>query len=631
MADAKGRKIFDGRYEILSIVGRGACSVVYHARHAMAPATEVALKVLIKKNQSQAITGDRLRKEALAMVSCRHRFVVRLDDFHTVGELSYLSMEYAAHSDLRKYAATMGNKLTAKLGELFLLQSAEALGFVHKAGVVHRDIKPDNILVLSERECRLADFGVAVLPGEESSLEELKNGIGTMAYMAPEVLEGRGYDQRSDVYSLGVTFYELLTGRHPFEGSSLADQIEVRRDGAFPAPIDLNPEVPGYVSNAIMQALSFEAARRFPTGKEFQQTILVNRAQMKLDSSEDAPRQMGGTAKAAAATTAAPAGRRSAASSSAAGQPAPEITPQRLSSSAPQVVVEAVANVVMEQPRMAANAGPMATAAPQPPPAVSSPMKSGPTGLAAMALAGGGEDLGESSRNRVVPPSASAPVSAPRPAKDLLGPKPEKRADIDPKGRETVKEKKDKRPSKRLGETAKPKKVSALSQKDPKKSLLMALSIAVFMMILMYGNIFLKKHLDIDIAQKIIDISFGGAEETAPFIPQYGAETPAFPNMPPGVYSGTITGLIPGSTVPLSIMSFSEQGFMVFLPGVEGWSPTMVALDTAAPDPSAPIRIASNGFVLDITGQVVDGEIVGYFKNSLSGDQGEWRVRPVGK
>lgn len=628
MADGKGRKIFDGRYEILSIVGRGACSVVYHARHAVAPATEVALKVLIKKSQSEAVTGDRLRKEALAMVSCRHRFVVRLDDFHTVGELSYLSMEYAPHSDLRKYAATMGNKLTPKLAELFLLQAAEALGFVHKAGVIHRDIKPDNILVLSERECRLADFGVAVLPGEESSLEELQNGIGTMAYMAPEVLEGRGYDQRSDVYSLGVTFYELMTGRHPFEGVPLADQVEVRRDGAFPAPIDLAPEIPPYVSNAIMQALAFDPARRFPTGKELQQTILVNRAQLKLEPVDEKPRRPESPRKPPLSPPPAAAIHPS----GSAGAPTPLerprqlATPQRLTSPTPQSPAGAVANLPTEPPKMAANAGPIALATPTPVPTVGVPPKAAPPGLAAMALAGG-DDLGAPSPHRVAPPAASAT----RQVKDLLRPNPGKRGDIDPKGQVTVKERKDKRPPKRLGEAEKPTKVSALSQRDPKKSFLMALSIAVFMMILMYGNIFLKKHYNIDIAQKIIDLSFGGGDDHAPFIPQYTAATPAFPNMPPGVYNGTIRGLVPGATVPLSILSFSEQGFMVFLPGIEGWSPTMVPLDGRGEGSSTTIRVASNGFILDLSGQVVDGEIVGYFNNSLSGDQGEWRVRPIGK
>ncbi|MBN8548592.1 MAG: protein kinase [Deltaproteobacteria bacterium] len=272
----KKRKIFDGRYEILSIVGRGACSVVYHARHAVAPSSEVALKVLLNEKDQKA-SGEKLRKEALAMVSSRHKYVVRLDDFHSVGELCYLSMEFAPESDLRKYAAKTAGKLNPIQAELFLLQVAEALAFIHRAGIVHRDIKPDNILVVNAKEIRLADFGVAVLPGEKSSLAELQKGVGTMDYMAPEVLEGKMYDLKSDIYALGVTFYELLSGTHPFANAPLVEQLSIRKDGKFPHLRELAPAVPTYLSNVIMQAMSYEPSARFPSTKELAQALLVNR------------------------------------------------------------------------------------------------------------------------------------------------------------------------------------------------------------------------------------------------------------------------------------------------------------------------------------------------------------------
>src|SRR4051794_32902051 len=133
VASNKTRKIFDNRYEILAIDGRGSGSVVYHARHISAPSSEVALKVLVdQKNETQ--NSDRLRKEALAMVSCRHRHVLRIDDFHSVGSLCYLCLEYAPESDLRKYVTKMGGKLGASQAELFMSQAAEALSFIHKSG-----------------------------------------------------------------------------------------------------------------------------------------------------------------------------------------------------------------------------------------------------------------------------------------------------------------------------------------------------------------------------------------------------------------------------------------------------------------------------------------------------------------
>jgi serine/threonine-protein kinase len=643
MSDGKARKIFDGRYEIVSIVGRGACSVVYHARHAMAPTTEVALKVLLKKQVGQAQLGDRLRKEALALVSCRHRYVVRLDDFHTVGDLSYLSMEYAPHSDLRKYTATLGPRLPANLAELFLLQSSEALGFVHKAGIVHRDLKPDNILIINPKECRLADFGVAVLPGEESSLEELRHGVGTMDYMAPEVLEGTGYDRRSDVYALAVTFYELLTGRHPFAGVPLAQQIDVRRDGAIPPLQEITPDVPAYLSKAIMQALRFDPAERFPTGKEFNQIILVGRAQRKLEPSTETAAPKSPPRKPAAAHTSSPAAAPTPELPDLAPRPPEAPAAARLRpSGADRAPLTQPVEPSHEQPRaeapppvdesvrLVANAAPPPSETRPAAPLPSNTAESTPArGLAAIALAG---TTTAGDAGRTIPPSQRSGGIA------LSAPATSSRENSTSKMRDPVNETPQKEKRSPFGakptgkadspKTPRPKKVSALSQKDPKKSALMTISIVVFFIILGYGNIFLKKNFNIDIAQKIIDISIGSPDPTSSFIPTFNGGTLTFPALPPGAYAGTMTGLLPGKTVPLSILSFSEQDFLVLLPGVEGWSPSTVAID-GLPTEASSIRISSNGFVIELSGQAVDDEVVGYFKNMLTGEEGEWRIRPI--
>lgn len=273
---AKTRKIFDNRYEILSIVGRSRYSVVYHAAHIMAPSSEVALKVLIAKDEQKS-AAERLRKEALAMVSSRHRYVVRLDDFHSMGDLCYLSMEFAPESDLRKYVAAGGSVLPASQGELFLAQTAEALACVHKAGIVHRDVKPDNILVMNDREIRLADFSVSLLPGEESSFEELQGGVGSMDYMAPEVLDGKAGDLRSDLYALGVSFYELLSGKHPFANAPLAKQLEARRDGKFPSLADVAPHVPSYLNEVVSKLMRYDPAQRHQNAGDLVQILAASR------------------------------------------------------------------------------------------------------------------------------------------------------------------------------------------------------------------------------------------------------------------------------------------------------------------------------------------------------------------
>jgi serine/threonine-protein kinase len=261
------RKIFDGRYEIISIVGRGADSVVYHARHITGTAQEVAIKVLVNRGGSTTLT-DKLRKEALTLVSCRHKYVVRLDDFHSIKDLCYLSMEYAPQGDLLKYMATMGNKLPAEQVALFLRQALEALDFIHATGVVHRDIKPENILVIHDKEIRLADFGLALLPGDEVALEELRTAVGTFDYLAPEVLEGLRYDTQSDLYSLGVCFYELATGTHPFRDIPLAKQQETRKDGAIRPVLELAPALAPQAAAVISTLMRFSSSDRFQTASD---------------------------------------------------------------------------------------------------------------------------------------------------------------------------------------------------------------------------------------------------------------------------------------------------------------------------------------------------------------------------
>ncbi|MCB0334047.1 MAG: protein kinase, partial [Bdellovibrionales bacterium] len=285
MAQAKKRKIFDNRYEILSIVGRGSRSVVYHARHVKGKHREVALKVLIAK-KGKVPTSDLLRKEALAMVSSRHKYVIRLDDFHSLGDLCYLAMEFAPLGDLRQYTSRENGKLLPSQAELFFIQAAEALEFIHKAGILHRDIKPDNLLIMDENNIRLGDFGVAILPGERSSLEELQKGIGTMNYMSPEVLDGKQYDARCDIYALGVSFYEMLAGIHPFEDAPLAEQINIRKDASITPLQELHPDIPDYLAATIMQAIAFDPDARFQNCRDLIQSLLVNRSTRKQAMSE---------------------------------------------------------------------------------------------------------------------------------------------------------------------------------------------------------------------------------------------------------------------------------------------------------------------------------------------------------
>lgn len=261
----KKKKIFQGRYEILSIVGRGSCSVVYHGRLIDEPEKDVALKVLINKKHITNLS-DQLRKEALSLVSARNNHVIGLNDFHSIGDLSYLAMEFAPKADLRTYLENEKiKKLPISQTLKFLEQILEALAFLHKIGMLHRDIKPSNILVMNKKEVKLGDFGVALLPGEKVAIEELQKGIGTMDYMAPEVFEGKIYNESSDVYQLAVTAYELISGTHPFSGKALAEVLNIRKDDKI-APLK---EIEESISKVIQKGMSFDYNSRYKNGQEF--------------------------------------------------------------------------------------------------------------------------------------------------------------------------------------------------------------------------------------------------------------------------------------------------------------------------------------------------------------------------
>ncbi|NMC62065.1 MAG: serine/threonine protein kinase [SAR324 cluster bacterium] len=268
MADAtKKKKIFDDRYEILSIIGRGSQSVVYQAKNVIEGGPEVALKVLINK-KGKIPNSERLRKEALAMVSCNHRYVIHLDDFHTIGDVSYLSMELAHEGDLRSFLHKSGGKLEASLIERFFLQTTEALDYIHKVGIIHRDVKPDNILILKNHEVRLGDFGIALLPGEAPNSEDLQLGVGTMDYLSPEILEGKRFNTSSDLYPLAIGFYEVIAGKTPFSDIPLMQQLDARKNNQVKSLSLLRKDIPPYFSEILKKMLEYDPAQRFQSAAE---------------------------------------------------------------------------------------------------------------------------------------------------------------------------------------------------------------------------------------------------------------------------------------------------------------------------------------------------------------------------
>lgn len=283
----KKDKIFDSRYQIYEIVGRGASSVVYRAKHVLSESKEIALKVLQPKNGKE-YNSDLLRHESLALITARHKYVIRLEDFRSVDSICYLALEYAPESNLRDYITKKGGKLIPAQAERYLTQMTEALAFIHNIGMLHRDIKPENILILNDRQARLSDFGVSTLPGQSTSLEELKKGVGTLDYMAPEVFLGEECGTAADVYSLALAFYETLSGDHPFKSLPIAQAIEAREKNKITPLKEIVADIPIHLSDAIEKSLAFKKADRFQNAIELLD-FLNNKESLAIEIPKEEP------------------------------------------------------------------------------------------------------------------------------------------------------------------------------------------------------------------------------------------------------------------------------------------------------------------------------------------------------
>jgi eukaryotic-like serine/threonine-protein kinase len=259
-----------GRYEILSELGRGAMGVVYKARDPKINRV-VAVKTVSLAGQppeEEHEYRERFIREAEAAGRLSHPGIVTIFD---VGEepetrAPYIVMEYVGGQSLDKLLARAGSKLKVETALQITLELAEALDCAHGQGVVHRDLKPANILMTDDGHAKIADFGVAKLNLANQTLAG--RALGTPAYMSPEQLNGETVDGRSDLFSLGVVLYTLLTGHRPFQGNSaITVSFKVVNRDFIPATL-LDTELPPGLDYIIARAMAKEPAERYQRGME---------------------------------------------------------------------------------------------------------------------------------------------------------------------------------------------------------------------------------------------------------------------------------------------------------------------------------------------------------------------------
>ncbi len=254
----------DDRYEILEIIGTGGMAVVYKATDQRLNRF-VAVKILRDELARDEEFRARFQTEAQAVAMLSHPNIVSVYDVsHTEG-VEYIVMELIEGVTLMQYMQKRG-ALGWKEALHFSVQITKALEHAHSKGIVHRDIKPQNIMILRDGTIKVADFGIAALESVQDQRSD--QTVGSVHYIAPEQARGETPDTRSDIYSLGVVMYEMLTGQMPYDGDS-AEQIALKHiAGIATPPQELNPDIPDELARITLKAMNADITQRYQTASE---------------------------------------------------------------------------------------------------------------------------------------------------------------------------------------------------------------------------------------------------------------------------------------------------------------------------------------------------------------------------
>ncbi len=252
-----------GGCQIVEKIGEGRMAVVYRAYQ---PHLDrwVAVKVLrIAQDDDREEFLQRFRQEARAIAALRHPNILTVYDYGETRGVAYIVMEYVPGGSLKTHMS--GRAMPWPEVAQLIIPVGQALAYAHKQGVIHRDVKPANILLARPDWPLLADFGLVKIPGRAGSITRPGSSVGTPAYLSPEQVVGEKVDHRSDIYSLGVVLYELLTGQLPFSGGTSVE-VMVRRLHEPPLPPrHIQPAIPPILEAVILRAMAREPDARYPT------------------------------------------------------------------------------------------------------------------------------------------------------------------------------------------------------------------------------------------------------------------------------------------------------------------------------------------------------------------------------
>jgi serine/threonine-protein kinase len=275
-----------GRYELEEVVGHGGMSSVFKAHDSLLE-RNVALKVLHEQYNEDEDFVERFKREARSVAQLQHPNIVTVIDRGEEDGRQYIVFEYIEGENLKEFAVRKG-RLDVREALEIALEVARALAFAHEHGLVHRDVKPQNVLLNGDGRAKVTDFGIARSLDVDTGMTETGTVMGTSNYIAPEQASGQQVDAQTDVYSLGVVLYELLAGDVPFPGESFVAVALKHVHEAPPNLLDVRRDVPLRVAAATDRALEKDPAQRFPTMDAFAAELEACLAELDRGADDEA-------------------------------------------------------------------------------------------------------------------------------------------------------------------------------------------------------------------------------------------------------------------------------------------------------------------------------------------------------
>ncbi len=268
-----GQELLGGRYQLRSQIARGGMTDVFLG-HDTLLSRPVAIKRLFPEFAADPSFVERFRREATAAANLNHPNIVAVYDWGSAEGTYYIVMEYIEGQSLAELLRSDGPLPPEHAAEI-ALSVAAALGFAHNNGVIHRDVKPGNVLLSPDGKVKVTDFGIAIAAfgGAEANLTQTGSVMGTATYFSPEQAQGQSLDHRSDLYSLGIVLYEMLCGRPPFTGDSSVAVAYKHVQQTVPAPSSLGVVLPESLEAITMKLLAKNPAQRYPTARDLQRDL----------------------------------------------------------------------------------------------------------------------------------------------------------------------------------------------------------------------------------------------------------------------------------------------------------------------------------------------------------------------